>query len=252
MTAYRWVRQGDLPAFKTGGRLRVRQTDLLAFVESRAVDTGRPRDGGGGTDWDVHRSRLYDLLISSDGTGATQLIRKVVSDGAPAGEMYINLLAPALHRVGEEWAAGRLSVAQEHRASEIARSVIGQMADAFRRRGPSKGIAVTVTPPDEQHDIATAMAAQFLRAGGYEVHHLGSNMPIEELTLFLNGIHADVLCVSVTTPIDPSSYIRIAKATIPAHNTIVVFGGQGLDEAAAVAAGCLAVTQLNELTRLSE
>jgi MerR family transcriptional regulator, light-induced transcriptional regulator len=33
MTAYRWVRRGDLPAFKAGGRLRVRAGDLTRFVE---------------------------------------------------------------------------------------------------------------------------------------------------------------------------------------------------------------------------
>lgn len=200
MTAYRWVRKGELPAFKAGGRLRVRAADIERFVAEREVDVALPSPVGQGTDWPRHLDRLHTLLVEGEGVEAGNLVRKVVSDGASAGDAYLRLLAPALHRVGEDWAAGRITVAAEHRATEIATAIMARLSEFFRRRGPRRGTAVTLTPPGEQHGVAARMVADFLRAGGFDVHHLGSNVPLPDLTLFLQVVPTDVVCVSMTTP----------------------------------------------------
>ncbi len=255
MTAYRWVRKGDLPAFKAGGRLRVRQSDLDAFLHGRQVDVVSPSKGEQHTDWDVHVDRLYGHLTAGQGVEAGSLVRKVVADGAPAGDVYLHLLAPVLHRIGEEWAAGRLSVPVEHRATEIATAIMARLGEFFRRRGPSRGTAVTLTPPGDQHALAATMVADFLRAGGFDVHHLGPNVPVEDLRLFLEVVPTDVLCVSITNPAtDAGVYEALVAASRRANGrTLVVFGGQAHDPERAEAAGGVSVADLGELTeRLDE
>lgn len=228
MTAYRWVRRGELTAFKAGGRLRVRVEDVDRFVHQRRVDVVLPGVAGR-TDWPTHIQRLYDLLVEGRALDAGHLVRKVIADGAPAGQVYLDLLTPVLHRIGDEWAAGNLSVAEEHRASEICSSILARHSDAFRRRGPSRGTAVTLTPANEMHGIASAMVADFLRAAGYDVHHLGVNVPAADLRLFLQVVPCDVMCVSVTTPgADLRMYEDVAAAAATT-TTPVIFGGQGAD-----------------------
>lgn len=250
MTAYRWVRKGDLPAFKTGGRLRLRESDVDAFVSRREVDTALPPEQPSRTDWPLHIDRLYNLFLSGDGRAAYDLVSKVVADGAPVGEVYIKLLAPALHRIGEEWAAGRINVVDEHRASEISNAIIARMGQFFVRRGPSRGVAVTVTPPGEQHGIGAAMTAQFLRGAGFEVHHLGANVPIEDLRLFLEVTGADLVCISVTTPLERDMYARLVDVARSSGDAAVVFGGQGVDPEAAERAGARVVEELADLPEL--
>ena len=248
MTAYRWVRRGDLAAFKAGGRLRVRVADVDRFVHQRRVDVATPTTPGR-TAWRMHADRLYDLLVEGRAVDSVQLVRKVIADGAPAGHVYMELLTPVLHRVGDSWASGALSVADEHRASEICAGIVARLSDSFRRRGPSRGTAVTLTPPGELHGIAAAMAADFLRAGGYEVHHLGINVPLLDLRLFLQVVPCNVVCASVTGPgTTQSAYAEmVAAANTADERPIVVFGGQGVDEEAAVAAGGIAIASLGEL-----
>jgi MerR family transcriptional regulator, light-induced transcriptional regulator len=246
MTAYRWVRQGDLPAFKAGGRLRVRRTDVDRFVTQRRVDVVNPQPGR--TDWPTHVTRLYELLVEGRGGDAAQLVRKVIADGAPVGQVYLDLLTPALHRIGDAWAAGSITVAAEHRAAEICSVIIARLGDHFRRRGPARGVAVTLTPPGELHGIAATMAADFLRAGGFDVHHLGVNVPVAELRQFLSEVPCDVLCVSVTmTPEDPAVYTSIANAAGADAPMVVTFGGQGVDPELAAAAGGVVIDSLDEL-----
>lgn len=253
MTAYRWVRRGELPAFKAGGRLRVRRADLERFVTDREVDVALPPAEPGRTDWDTHAERLYAALLAGQGVEASGLVRKVVADGAPAGDVYIRLITPALHRVGRDWAEGRIGVAMEHRATEIAGALMARLGEFFRRRGPTKGAAVTMTPPGEAHGLASAMVADFLRAGGYEVHHLGANVPVEDLRLFLEVVPADVVCVSVTTPQatvaagTPRVLAEIVRASREAGDVAVVIGGQAAAQATVEEAGAVYVDDLGKL-----
>lgn len=248
MTAYRWVRRGELPAFKAGGRLRVRAGDLSRFLHSRAVDVALPSGATRRTEWPVHVDRLHGLLVEGRVVDAGALVRKVVADGAPAGEVYVKLITPALHRVGDDWADGRITIAEEHRATEIMMAVMARLGEFFRRRGPSRGTAVTLTPADEPHGLAAWMAADFLRAAGWDVHHLGASVPPADLRAFLSVVSADVLCVSVTTRRGDVAQ-RIAALVDAARPVRVIVGGQGADPSVVAAAGA---HHLDELPRLAE
>jgi len=250
MTAYRWMRKGELPALKAGGRLRVRAEDLDRFLTDREIDVGRPSPSARRTNWAIHVDRLTDLLFDGRGIEAVGLVRKVVSDGAPAGDVYIHLIAPALHRVGEEWARGNIGVAIEHRATEIASTILIKLGDFFRRRGPSRGTAVTLTPPGELHCLPPLMVADFLRAAGYDVHNLGRDVPAAELGRFVELVDTDVVAVSVTLePKDPAVLASLVSAVREKRNdALVLVGGQGVSPAMAESAGAVHVRDLTELS----
>ena len=249
MTAYRWVRRGELPAFKTGGRLRIRVEDLEQFVAERAVDVAmKSGDDDRHTDWDRHVDRLVDALLVGDAARATNDVRKVMSDGATAGDVYVRLITPALYRVGQAWERGDIGIAEEHRASQICVTIVAQLSDLFRRRKTRRGTAVTLTPPGEHHAIASAMVADFLRAAGYDVHHLGAGVPPADLAMFLRVVPADLVCFSVTRKMAPETYdelVRACQEQIP--EPAVVFGGQGVDVDAAEAVGAVVVKDIGDL-----
>lgn len=254
MTAYRWVRKGELRAFKAGGRLRVRTTDLEQFARDREVDTGlgMQTQAPSRRDWPMHVDRLHELLLSGAAVGAASLVHKVVADGAPAGDVYLQLLTPALYRIGEDWAADRISIAVEHRATEIAARLVAGLGECFRRRGPSRGSAATLTPTGEHHGLGAAMVADFLRGSGYEVHHLGCDVPTADLVQFLRRVAVDVTCISVTNPMRWGGAGAIATAAAREAGSIVVVGGQGADPVVVEAAGGIYVRQLVELGPLLE
>lgn len=254
MTAYRWVRRGELPAFKTGGRLRISIEDLDRFVAERAVDVAMNSNKGvGHTDWTRHVERLVDALMEGDAARASGVAHKAMSDGAAAGDVYTHLIAPALHQVGTAWEHGDISVAEEHRASQICITIIARLSDLFRRRKPYHGTAVTLTPPDERHAIASAMVADFIRAAGYDVHHLGADVPAPDLAMFLRVVPADLVCFSVTQRLDDDVYeelVRACREQVP--EPTVIFGGQGVDPAAVAAVNAIAVDTLGELAERIE
>jgi excisionase family DNA binding protein len=248
MTAYRWVRRGDLPAYKTGGRLRVRLADVERFLTERRLDVAMSLQSTQNTDWDRHIDRLVTHLLAGDDRSARAEVQKVISDGATAGNAYVRLITPALHRVGTTWEQGEITVAEEHRASQICVSIVAQLSEMFRRSGAPRGTAVTLTPPDELHALASAMVADFLRAAGFSVHHLGSGVPASDLAMFLKVVPADVICFSVTQPIPTGDYGELMRACREANtDTVVIFGGQGVDERAALAVGGTVLVDIADL-----
>jgi MerR family transcriptional regulator, light-induced transcriptional regulator len=250
MTAYRWVRSGELPAYKVGGRLRIRGQDLELFMRGRALDVALPSAERGRTAWSTHRRRLHALLRDGAASEAAALLRKVVADGASVGDVYVELIAPALHRIGEDWAAGHITVAEEHRASEVAKALVARLGEAFRRHGPARGTVATLTPPGEQHGLASTMVADVLRGSGFDVHHLGADVPVQELALFLQVVPCDALCISVTrTDLDPLLLGQLV-ATATRAGVGVVVGGQCVDAAGAAAAGAAHAPDLERLAQV--
>src|ERR1700749_4878339 len=103
-TAYAWVRQGILPARKTGRGSAVSESDVSALAARRAAGTA-PRLHIRVRDWDAQANRLYAAIMAGDETQARHLFDRLAR-GVPPVELCERVVAPALRRVGEEWVAG--------------------------------------------------------------------------------------------------------------------------------------------------
>jgi MerR family transcriptional regulator, light-induced transcriptional regulator len=173
MTVYRHVRTGRLPALQRGGRWWVMPTDLARLTVRQPAGPGaRPlRDGDG-------RRRLLGRLVAADYGGAWALVEERLARGASPADVYLRLLGPALHEIGERWAAGDLSVEAEHRASAVALRLVGRLAPRFAPRGtPRRGTVVMGGAPGDPHLLPVAMAVDLLRARHLRVVDLGANVP---------------------------------------------------------------------------
>lgn len=85
---------------------------------------------------------------------------------------------PQVRKLGEAWADGRLTVAQEHFASAGLMRAIGA---AFDQAPLNEGPAVLVgLPEDEQHQIGLYCFATCLRRRGVNVVYLGADVPTDE------------------------------------------------------------------------
>ena len=170
MTAYRYVRTGRLPARQEGARWTVDPADV-----DRLRAPPRRRRGVARVD----RSQLADRLVASDEPGAWGLIEGVLASGMDPADVHLELFVPALRLIGDRWEAGRLSVADEHRASGVAVRLIGRLGPRFARRGPKRGTVVMGAPAGEEHAIPGAIVADLLRHAGYHVVDLGADTPAD-------------------------------------------------------------------------
>jgi DNA-binding transcriptional MerR regulator len=87
-----------------------------------------------------------------------------------------DVVLPYLHRLGERWEAGEVSVAQEHFASNLLRGRLLGLAQGWGQgRGPG---AILACVPGEQHELGLLAFGVALRRRGWRITYLGTDSPI--------------------------------------------------------------------------
>jgi excisionase family DNA binding protein len=194
-TAYRWVREGALRAVKVGKSYRVERKDLDRFAQRR--ERGAAPRPIRVRDWANQIERLREALGGGDERTASELVGRLAHGGLSSVELCDELFAPVLRRIGEEWAAGEATVADEHRASAICERLLVGLPS---RRTRVRGTVVVGTPAGERHALPAHMAAVALRYDGWRVDDVSSDLPAGDLAAFLRRERPDLLVLSTTMP----------------------------------------------------
>ncbi|MFF0490994.1 B12-binding domain-containing protein [Nocardia sp. NPDC004068] len=182
--------------------------------------------------------RLWEAVVARDEYAAVAAVFAALDAGMSAEEVLLEVIAPVQHRVGTEWAADRLTVAQEHAATAINDRVIAALAhrsadsvapqrDSVGRRG-----RVTVACVDgEWHALPARILAEVLRLRGWEVDFLGAHVPTPHLIAHLHqhGSEAVALSSSIATRL-PTAHAAITAcqaAGVPVLVGGAAFGPDG-------------------------
>jgi MerR family transcriptional regulator, light-induced transcriptional regulator len=194
-TAYGWVRQGTLAARKTPRGYEVSESAVRDLMARRAAGAAPPREVRV-RDWTAQADRLYTALVAGDEARVRHDFARLAA-GVPLVGLCDQVIAPALRRIGTEWAAGELSIATEHRASAICERFIA--AHVHQPQGRPRGVAVTTTPPGERHALPAMMAAACLREDHWQVHHLAADLPVAEVVTLAADTGASLVVLSAAT-----------------------------------------------------
>ncbi len=174
MTAYRYIRTGRLEAKRVGIEWRVPRAAIDAM--HKAATAGRSKSNAR-----VHRrgyeGQLSACLVEGDEAGAWRVTQDALTAAFSLEDLYLDVLHAAMRHVGDEWVAGRVSVAQEHRATTLMYRLIGRLGPGFVRRGRSRGLILLGAPSGDHHGLATALLADPLRGRGFTVADLGADTP---------------------------------------------------------------------------
>jgi methanogenic corrinoid protein MtbC1 len=147
-------------------------------------------------DWVAQADRLHAAVMSGDETMARHVFDRLAR-GVPLTDLCERIIAPALQRVGDDWASGTASIGAEHRASAICERLIA--ARTHQPQGRPRGIAVVTTPPGERHGLPALMATASLREDRWLVHHLAADLPVAEVTGLAKEAGASLVVLSATT-----------------------------------------------------
>ncbi|WP_028063654.1 cobalamin B12-binding domain-containing protein [Solirubrobacter soli] len=138
-------------------------------------------------------------LLAGDPDAAERAVREAMDGGLSAAQIDIELIAPALFIVGEKWALGEISIADEHLASEIALRVLALQREAQRnRRRRGRRRVLLLAPEGERHVIGLNMATDLLDAAGYDTRLLGADVPLADVAMAVTRHHADIVALTAT------------------------------------------------------
>jgi excisionase family DNA binding protein len=223
MTAYRYVRTGRLVATQVDGAWHVPRSSIERIAAP--ATPGRTKRGAA-TSGRRYERGLVDQLVQGDEAQAWQLTQRALASAYSPEDLYLDVLGPALRQVGDDWAAGRVSVAEEHRASAVMQRLIGRLGPLLTRRGRSRGTVVLGAPENDHHSLASALVADVLRGRGFSVTDLGASTPTASFVETVTA--ADRLVgtgIVVSSPLPDREIAALLKAVKRSSAAPLLLGG---------------------------
>jgi methanogenic corrinoid protein MtbC1 len=236
----------------------------IAALASLDEESGGADDGGASSDGEARRAEeAVEIHTRSVGESVAAVLRAArrldaadlhaaleqaaLTLGVP---VFIDeVVAPALTRVGEGWAEGSLSIAQEHMATAVFRRILGWLFRVYEVSGAAPRLVVA-TPPGQVHELGALMVATSAAAEGWGVTYLGPDLPVADLLSAVAQTGARAVAVSavyVPESVDLLAALREMRAGLPERVPVIV-GGAATPEIAAEAeaAGALVIASLPE------
>jgi MerR family transcriptional regulator, light-induced transcriptional regulator len=213
-----WERRYDLlRPTRTSGNFRLYSVDDIARLRlmQHFLGQGLPTAQAAGL---VHRVQTAALdsnpgLPPGDVRKALRVLRESLErfDDAPASRTLERLLAvfaagavlrdvvlPYLRGLGDRWACGEATVAQEHFASGFLEGWMLSMARGWGRSGSRRGVLACV--PGEYHTLGLVAFGLALRDLGWRITYLGADTPLHAVAHAADTVEPDAIVLSSALP----------------------------------------------------
>jgi MerR family transcriptional regulator, light-induced transcriptional regulator len=223
---------GGFRLYSTGDEARVQRMQrlvsggLAAAQAARLVLSGgepEPRtDSGSATTLEEAAGNLSAALDRLDEQAANSALDRLFS-AYTVETVLQEVVLPYLHRLGERWEAGEVSVAQEHFASNLLRGRLLGLAQGWGQgQGP---LAILACVPGEQHELGLLAFGVALRRRGWRITYLGTDSPIGAVADIARSLAPAVV---VLLSINPDNFLDHAREIRELANQVpVMIAGTG-------------------------
>ncbi|WP_236594327.1 cobalamin B12-binding domain-containing protein [Saccharothrix sp. 6-C] len=175
--------------------------------------------------------RLWPALIAGDEYAATDVVLDALAAGVPAETVLLDVIGAAQARVGVEWAANRVTVAQEHAVTAINDRVVGVLSASLPRLRPHRARVAVACVDGEWHALPARLLAEVLRLRGFAVDYLGAQVPTPHLVAHLHRTGPDVVALSASLatrlPRTHAAITACQAAGVPVLAGGAAFGADG-------------------------
>ncbi|MCE7080976.1 B12-binding domain-containing protein [Streptomyces sp. ST2-7A] len=192
--------------------------------------TRAPLDAGTGpAEW---ADRLWEAVWHGDERRAGDATLAALDAGVGPETLFLDVVGAVQRKVGEEWAANRMSVAREHAATAINERVITALArHPAVHREPTRGRITIACVDGGWHALPGRLLGEVLKLRGWRVDHLGARVPTAHLIsrLHLTGPEVVALSGSIATRL-PTAHATITAcraAGVPVLVGGAAFGPDG-------------------------
>lgn len=173
----------------------------------------------------VDRALRHTTALDSASLDA-ELRRSLARSGLPV--LLEQVIPSFMHRIGDEWSAGRLGIQHEHLASAVVLGILLEAIRGFPERVESPRLLVA-TPSGEQHVIGAALIAAAAAVDGWRILFLGADLPSADIAAAAEGLRAVALSLVLAADDERSiQELRAIRGALPAAVPLIVGGASAL------------------------
>ena len=145
------------------------------------------------------KQRYLEAVSNGEATQAELVVEEGAKQGFSMFDIYLSVLIPTQIDIGQAWHDGKVSVAQEHLATEISLEQMNRLRSQIIPRSKLGFRVVVTTVEGDPHYIGARMVADFFLADGWDVDFLGASTPGPDLVELVRRRSVDLVAISTTT-----------------------------------------------------
>jgi len=191
----------------------------------------------------------FEAVLRMDSAALEGILERAA---VAVGQMRLlsDLIVPLVERIGEGWMSGQVKVSQEHVATAVLRTFLGNIARPIALH-PRTPVLVVTTPAGQLHELGAIIVAAAATGMGWRVVYGGACMPAEEIASMAIQQGARAVGLSVVHPTDDpglSLELKLLRRLLPGSIRILVGGRASAAYRAEIEAiGAIRVGNLEDL-----
>ena len=170
----------------------------------------------GGSNWPEIRAQLIGALNSVNLRQAHLMVNHICTM-FPIETVIFELFEPIMIDLGDRWARGEISIAEEHMFSNFIRQrLLGLMQlHAPFAQGPR---LLCACAPDEHHELGLLMFALLMEQRGWEVVYLGQSLEGEGSESFLRRLAPALVCITTSMVEHMAGMLELCRMVASLNN----------------------------------
>ena len=242
----RWTEDGTLECIKTaGGHRKFTMQHLANYLKTHESKTMKanlfPIESDGDLEFSSHILKGdFDFLIDyvaeqsqlCNRYEVQRIFNGLYIGNYPLHQIYDKLVTPVLHKIGELWQQGEISVIEEHFSTQTIRDCLIRLQGIIQIPSEKIGTAFCLIMSQELHDVAIKMADHLLELKGYKILFSGQMTPSMKIEKIFEIYQPGRVYISSTIVTN----VNLAQAEFDkicyiaaANNARVFVGGRGFE-----------------------
>lgn len=168
------------------------------------------------------RDQWIDACLAYDEQAAEQMLTQSFALYPPE-TVSLEILQKGIAEIGQGWYEGRVTVQQEHFASELAtrrlEALIGSTPPPTH-----PGRILAACPPQEDHTMGLLLMTLLLKRQGWHVTHLGANVPMNRMETAVEAIRPQLAILAAQQLHTAASLLEMARFLYQ-ENVPLAYGG---------------------------
>ncbi len=141
---------------------------------------------------------LTQCMLRGDARAARSLMLQRVHKNVDYLRIATHLFQPALYRIGELWERNEITVAGEHLATAIIRTLMVECYMSAKLKKPVRRKALLAGVEQNRHVLGLRMVADAYCLAGWSVQYLGADTPTQALIAQTDVFRPDIVGLSAS------------------------------------------------------
>lgn len=147
---------------------------------------------------EIHQ--YMNSLLEKNQRKSLHLIHQFTEKGIPLNDIYVEILAESMRRIGELWHTARITVDEEHYCTSVTQTAMAQFYPVLFSKERKNRMLLCACPGTELHEMGARMVADIFENDGWDSLYLGAAVPEDAMLDAIRNNHPDLVALSVTMP----------------------------------------------------